>query len=101
MKKSFQIIFTAALIMLILMPCTMTAFADVKAIGVRTGGSGGNDDGNPLKVEFIPVKQVFKTGEAIRFKVKGSETFYLYLFSVDEKNNKGYMILPQQKTAVY
>ncbi|WP_020585250.1 DUF4384 domain-containing protein [Desulfobacter curvatus] len=97
MKKSFQIIFTAALVMLTLMPCSMTAFADVKAIGIRTVGGDSNGDGNPLKVEFTPVKQVFKAGEAIRFKVKGSETFYLYLFSVDEKNNKGYMILPNKK----
>jgi len=97
MKKSFQIMLMAAMVMLALTAYTITAFADVKAIGVRTGGSSDNGDGKPLKVEFTPVKQVFKTGEAIRFKVKGSETFYLYLFSVDERHNKGYMILPNKK----
>lgn len=97
MKKSFQMMLMAAMVMLTLTASTITAFAGVKTIGVRTGGSSRNGDGRPLNVEFTPVKQVFKTGEAIRFNVKGSETFYLYLFSVDERNNKGYMILPNKK----
>lgn len=61
-------------------------------IGMRDGGSVGRD--GDFVVEFEPVKPVFNAGEPIRFKVMGNKTFYLYLFSIDEKANRGYVLLP-------
>lgn len=48
-----------------------------------------------LKVSFIPVEAVVSVGEAIRFKVNGNKTFYLYLFSISE-NGEGYLLLPNK-----
>jgi len=62
-----------------------------QAIEVRSGS--GNADGD-FKVMFEPVKPVYKTGERIQFRVRGSKTFYLYLFSVDTRENRGYVLLP-------
>jgi hypothetical protein len=47
-----------------------------------------------LHVKFTPLKPEFEVNEPIRFKVKGNRTFYLYLFSIVEDSDEGYMILP-------
>lgn len=49
-----------------------------------------------LDVAFEPVKPVYSVGERIRFRVKGNQTFYLYLFSIDESADRGVVILPNR-----
>ena len=60
------------------------------ALEVRPGRSG------ELDVAFEPVKPVYSVGERIRFRVKGNQTFYLYLFSIDDQTNRGVVILPNR-----
>jgi hypothetical protein len=67
--------------------------ADEKAIGVRPAGEGN------FQVSFEPLKPVYAVGERIQFKVKANRTFYLYLFSIDPVQNRGYVILPNNLQA--
>lgn len=53
-------------------------------------------DAGQLAVNIEPVKEAFKVGERIRFRVWGNQTFYLYLFSIDSQADKGYVILPNK-----
>jgi hypothetical protein len=59
-----------------------------KALSVRPAGQGGFD------IAFEPVKESFNVGEAIKFKIKGNERFFLYLFSIDKARDQGVLVLP-------
>lgn len=48
----------------------------------------------PFAVTFEPAQKVYHAGERIQFVFKSEKSCYLYLFSIDEKNNTGVMILP-------
>lgn len=50
----------------------------------------------PFNVVFEPKQQVYHTGERIQFTFKSEKRCYLYLFSIDEENGVGYMILPNK-----
>ncbi|MBW1712019.1 MAG: DUF4384 domain-containing protein [Deltaproteobacteria bacterium] len=63
-----------------------------RAIKIREGQPG------DLEVVFGAVKPVFEKGEAINFKVTGNRDFYLYLFCIDKASNKGYLLLPNDKS---
>lgn len=47
-----------------------------------------------FQVELTPLQSGFKVNESVRFKVRSSHSFYMYLFSIDEKNNQAVLILP-------
>ena len=47
-----------------------------------------------LKVTFQPVKTEYQVGEKIQFKFIPNKPVYLYLFSIDNENNKGSVLLP-------
>lgn len=49
-----------------------------------------------LDVQLTPKKKSFKPNEPIQFTVKGNQDFYLYLFSIDDAENKAVMILPNR-----
>lgn len=49
-----------------------------------------------LAVSLSPLKPVFKVNESVRFTVKGNQEFFMYLFTLDEKNNQAVLILPNQ-----
>ena len=53
-------------------------------------------ENEPLRVTLEPVQDSFKVNEPIRFHVRGNKTFYLYLFSVDDKGDAT-MILPKRE----
>jgi hypothetical protein len=94
MKKDMKkVLATVIGAMLVLVFCAGNVMADVKRLNVRSSAEEQGD----FKVKFEPVKPVFKVGESIRFKVKGNKTFYLYLFSVDQKEKIGYVLLPNVK----
>ncbi|WP_321419118.1 hypothetical protein [uncultured Desulfobacter sp.] len=81
MKKMYPNAFMTVIAIVFLMMCASTAHADVKRLGIRSS-AGSDDAGKLLKIEFPSLKQSYKTGGQIRFKIKGSETFYLYLFGI-------------------
>ena len=91
-KQTKRIIMTAMLATGLIFISAWNAAAGIGS-RIRTGGLSDGD----FQVNFEPVKTVFKTGESIRFKVKGSKTFYLYLFSIDSLQNRGYVLLPNLK----
>lgn len=80
------------LALLLLMPATLLAEqeTDEKAIRVR-------DPAKELSVSFEAAKATYRTGEPIRFKVRGNQKFYLYLFSVNRRDNSSIMLLPNNK----
>jgi hypothetical protein len=72
---------------------SLYAQAEEKAVGFRSG----DDSDGDFQVRFEPLKDVYQTGERIRFKIKANKTCYLYLFSIDEAQNRGYVLLPNVK----
>lgn len=64
------------------------ALAQEKEIQVR------EREGGQLKVSLESLKDYYEPGEAIRFKIRGNESFFLYLFTISERTGKAYMILP-------
>ena len=54
-------------------------------------------ENEPLRVALEPVKESFEIDEPIRFKIRGNKTFYLYLFSVDDKSGDATLILPTRE----
>lgn len=58
-----------------------------KELGVRRSDSG-------LKVTFEPVKQSYQVDESVRFRIKGNQTFYLYLFSINKEKNRAALLIP-------
>ncbi|RLC22235.1 MAG: hypothetical protein DRI57_00315 [Deltaproteobacteria bacterium] len=60
-----------------------------EALEVRSGNSYGD-----FQVMFEPLKPTYNVGEHIQFRIKGNKTFYLYLFSIDSRQNRGYVLLP-------
>ena len=63
---------------------------DFEAKAIRVVGDG------ELDFDIEPAKKSFKAGEPIRFRVKGNRSYFLYLFSIDEKNDEAVLILPNQ-----
>lgn len=47
-----------------------------------------------LKVTFQPLKTEYRIGEKIQFKFIPNKSVYLYLFSIDQENNTGRVLLP-------
>ncbi len=48
----------------------------------------------PFNVVFEPKQKVYHAGEKIEFTFKTEKQCYLYLFSIDEDKDVGYMLLP-------
>ena len=63
--------------------------ANEKQIGVRSASG-------DFSVAIKTVKSNYKANEAIQFKVKGSETFYLYLFNYIKESKQAVSILPNK-----
>jgi hypothetical protein len=63
---------------------------DEKGIRIR-------DQSRELNVSIEASKDIYQVGEAIRFKVKGNQRFYLYLFNVNRDDNTSVMLLPNSK----
>ncbi len=110
-QKAVGIGLMAAMVLLLMMGCSVAgseavetgdmdadtslyAQAESKAIGVRSGDASSDRD---FQVSFQPLKDVYQTGERIRFRIRGNKTFYLYLFSIDERQNRGYLLFPNVK----
>ena len=51
----------------------------------------------PLRVSLEPVKASFNVDEPIRFNVRGNKTFFLYLYSIDNKTDEVTLLLPTQR----
>lgn len=66
---------------------------DVSDKAIRIGGS----SGKTLKVTFNPIKTSFRVGEPIRFRVRGNQTFFLYVYTVDKDSGKAILLLPNPK----
>ena len=67
------------------------AAAQDKAIQVREAGEA-------LKVSVEPTKPEYKVDEPIRFRVKGNDSFYLYVYSVDAATGNAWLLLPNKKS---
>lgn len=67
------------------------AAAQDKAIRVREAGEA-------LKVSVEPTKPEYKVDEPIRFRVKGNDSFYLYVYSVDAATGNAWLLLPNKKS---
>lgn len=63
---------------------------------VKVGNAEQETADGDFSVKFSAIKPVVKVDEKIRFKVEGSKKFYLYLFTVNEKD-EGYVLLPNKK----
>jgi hypothetical protein len=55
------------------------------------------DSKEPLRVSLRPVKSSFKVGEPIEFEIHGNKTFFLYLYSFDEKNDEVILLIPTRE----
>jgi hypothetical protein len=75
----------------------MMAAASIGIHPATVSATAGNAYPNELQITFEPVQQVYKPGEPIRFRVQGDRPYHLYLFSVDQDRNEGYIILPNAK----
>lgn len=49
-----------------------------------------------LQVTFQPLKTEYQVGEKIQFKFIPNKPVYLYLFSIDQENDTGRVLLPNQ-----
>lgn len=65
---------------------------DTKDLQIRLRDSAVQSEA--LKVGLTPLKSSFKVNEAVQFKVHGNQDFFMYLFTMDEKNNQAALILP-------
>lgn len=85
-------LFWALLTLTLFLPSVLLAQeqSDEKAIRIQ-------EQSNDLKVTFESVKDTYKVGEAIRFKVKGNQRFYLYLFSINRRDQTSVLLLPNNK----
>ena len=72
-----------------IVPLSVTAETGEKQIQVQNASK-------KLAVTMTAKKISFNVGEPIRFEVKGNKTFFLYLFSINEKDNQGVRILPNE-----
>jgi hypothetical protein len=61
-----------------------------KELGIRQSSSN-------LVVQFEPVRNEVQVNEAIRFRIKGNQTFYLYLFSINPELNRAVMLIPNDR----
>lgn len=85
-------LFRALLILTLFLPGILWAQeqSDDKAIRIQEQSKG-------LKVTFQALKDTYKVGEAIRFKVRGNQRFYLYLFSINRLDQTSVLLLPNNK----
>ena len=62
---------------------------DAPVLGERVSSGG-------MKVHIRSARSTYRKGEAIRLKVKGNKTFYLYLINVNPRSGRGVAILPNR-----
>jgi hypothetical protein len=49
-----------------------------------------------LEVEIEALRSSYAVDEPIRFRVRGNQTFFLYLFNIDDDDDEGVLILPNR-----
>ncbi|GEM_PF-5742332 len=67
-----------------------------KGLALVNYGATPNTGKEQLQVSVWMEKETFVPGEFIKFYVKGNQTFFLWLFSIDEKSSRADMIIPGQ-----
>lgn len=53
--------------------------------------------GQDFEFSIAPEKESYSVNESIRFKVKGNQDFFLYLFSVNQDQNTAVLLIPGSK----
>jgi len=72
-------------------PCASMA-KDEKALGIRERQKG-------FRVSLEPMKPSYGVGEAIRFRIKGNRSFFLYLFSINKEKRRAVILIPSEMQA--
>lgn len=53
-------------------------------------------DSAALDVDIEPLRESYRVDEPIRFRVRGNEAFYVYLYNVDEESGESLLIYPNE-----
>ncbi len=85
------ILFGASIIGLSVLPASVAQAVTAKAITVEAPSGQ-----KKLDVDFESTKDTYKVGEPIRFRVKGNQKFFLYVYSVDE-DGEAVLLLPNER----
>lgn len=67
------------------------------AIRVVDNQRANNTPYNLVKLTVKSNKNTYKVGERMGFTVRGKQNYYLYVFNIDQENNKVVMLLPNKK----
>ncbi len=66
--------------------------AESKAIQVRDQRKTGD-----LRIAFDPLKSSYRVNEPIRFRVRGNQQFYLYLYTINDATGEAVLLLPNKR----
>ncbi|VFM95002.1 MAG: protein of unknown function (DUF4384) [Candidatus Kentron sp. G] len=94
MKIIKHMLLTISLASLLLGPMVHAEPPDMEAkwIGVR-----GSDARSTLDVSIEPTRSIYRVNEPIRFKIKGNNKFFLYVYAVDEETGDATLLIPGRK----
>ncbi|MBU0499281.1 MAG: DUF4384 domain-containing protein [Gammaproteobacteria bacterium] len=60
------------------------------------GGGSGPEHAGKFRVDIRAGRSSYRAGEAIRFKVRGNNEFYLYMINIDPRTGRAVAILPNR-----
>lgn len=89
-----KIILTLALTMVVAPAITAHSAEKRKDIRVEEGDQ--SDDTDKLNVNFKATKNVFSVDEPITFKIKSNKPVYVYVFAMNENEQKAVQIFPNK-----
>lgn len=72
------------------------AFAEEDTKNIRVRESQQNA-GDAVQLSVTALKKQFKVGEAIQFKVKGDQDYYLYAYNLDPVSGESVLLMPNKK----
>jgi hypothetical protein len=80
---------------------TVVAFVTGVALADRDAGDkrgrGDEPSARSLQVIMEPLRSEYGLGEPIRFRVRGNQVFFLYVYTVDNETGEAILLLPNKK----